>query len=261
MAAFVSGGCGVGGQRRAWPAKGAAVARTHACPTTMVVLPVARAGLAATAKKNQYMGTSVAPEIVLTDKGSDMSRKVKTEDKKVAADQAAAMGILANMSLYASLNPVKRMTYKAKEQAPAYVKKTGNPVEDFYPSSWRNMAPVISLSANRVAVAFEKIDAASNGVKANSNNKPFWKSGATTKNYVAPEAPAQSEPETLDDAAYQRYFPARIRNKAPAMEFRRPSFANTEDPSAYFMLQKETVPLRMALAEKLLTKLGRKGDG
>jgi len=204
------------------------------------------------------MGTSEAPKISIFDTGMDTTRKISISTVSIDSNLSKATEILANSALLASLN--KKGKKSGSMLLSSTSKSTTGKVEDmYYPLSTRNLAPVIEIEKGKgIKVSYERIDASSNGIKASTKDSiAFWKK-PVTKEYVPQEsfgsyATAKSkgnQVEVLDDTLYRQYYPSRIRNKAPAIQMRRPAFEN--DMSAYLILE----PIRAELDYELAAKLG-----
>lgn len=173
----------------------------------------------------------------------------------VGLDTATAQTILGNMALFTALKSRSRLGTSA---AAAAVRESptgpagGAPKDVYFPTSTRNQAPVISFGANDcISVAYAAVNPVVGGVAANSpDSVAFWK--AKAYKYEAPPSPpadAAAAPEVLETAAYERYFPTKIRNRAPVISMRPP--AGPWDTTAYLTVGSEVVPLNASAARQL----------
>lgn len=202
----------------------------------------------------------VAPMITLSfaSPASDLdgTAKVGLSMAPVGLDTATAQTILGNMALFAALKSRTRLGTFAAEAA---VRESptgpagGAPKDVYFPASTRNQAPVISFGADNdsISVAYTPINPVVGGVAANSSDSvAFWKT--KTYKYAAPptpEADAPAAPEVLETAAYERYFPTKIRNRAPVISMRPP--AGPWDTTAYLTVGSEVVQLNASAARQL----------
>ncbi|GAB0492243.1 hypothetical protein MMPV_003504 [Pyropia vietnamensis] len=200
----------------------------------------------------------VAPMITLSfaTPASDLdgTAKVGLSMKPVGLDTATAQTILGNMALFAAL---KSRTRLATSAAVAAVRESptgpagGTPKDVYFPMSTRNQAPVISFGKDNdsISVAYTAINPVVGGVAANSaDGVAFWKN--KTYKYEAPATPdAAPAPEVLSTAAYERYFPTKIRNRAPVISMRPP--AGPWDTTAYLTVGSEVVQLNASAARQL----------
>lgn len=201
----------------------------------------------------------VAPMITLSfaSPASDLdgTAKVGLSMAPVGLDTATAQTILGNMALFTALKSRSRLGTSA---AAAAVRESptgpagGAPKDVYFPTSTRNQAPVISFGANdRISVAYAAVNPVVGGVAANSpDSVAFWK--AKAYKYEAPPSPpadAAAAPEVLETAAYERYFPTKIRNRAPVISMRPP--AGPWDTTAYLTVGSEVVPLNASAARQL----------
>jgi len=202
----------------------------------------------------------VAPMITLSfaQPASDLdgTAKVGLSMAPVGLDTTMAQTILANMSLFAALKSRTRLAPSAAAAA-ARESPTGSagsaPKDVYFPVATRNQAPVISFGAanDSISVAYTAINPVVGGQAANSSDSvAFWKT--KTYKYEAPSTPAAdaaAAPEVLETAAYERYFPTKIRNRAPVISMRPP--AGPWDTSAYLTVGSEVVALNSSAARQV----------
>jgi len=231
----------------------ARVRRTRAVSTA-----VARQTVRAAARSSSAMGSSVAPRIRIFDTGVETTRRIEVLNEPIAPSSAASTA-LANAALFATIARRGKSQDTASRKTAAAKPEGVSSSDYFYPAATRDLAPMISIdaSAKNVKVSIEPVVASVSGVKTSSTSrpKPFWKQ-STLKNYTLPSSAPTSgdEPESLDDAKYTSYFPARRRNLAPQLKIQSPLMGGG---GAYVILESTRAKLDLARAEKLATSLGR----
>lgn len=191
-----------------------------------------RNACSAFASPSASMGDSIAPVIKIKDTKWDGTSSVAVSMEKIATSEAAAVGIAGNSALGATLR--RRSPAASAPDNAASVVPPGTAPKDFYfPSSTRNEAPVIEISPNSISVGYEKINPTIGGVAANSSDSvAFWKE--TPFKYTAPDAPEVVDgAEVISTAAFEMYFPTKIRNRAPEISIKRP--VSDEDPTGGFI--------------------------
>jgi len=197
------------------------------------------------------MGSSLAPRIRISDTGSDSTRKIEVSSEAIAPSNAAST-ILANSALFAAM---ARRGASEEDGDAASSKPEGMSSADFYyPSSSRDVAPVISIESDGVKVSFEPITASVSGRSTSSKPKPFW-AQSTLKNYTAPSSADEAAEAPIDDAAFVAYFPARVRNLAPEIQIQSPLIGGG---GAFVTLESTRAKLNTALADQILEKYSEK---
>lgn len=193
------------------------------------------------------MGDSMAPKITLVNTGSDATSKLKVHWEVVPPNTADAISTEANVAFNLSLRSQQRTPSlpSATETCPP-----GTEPKDFYfPSTTRNLAPVISFEYNEsISISYDKINPSVAGVSACAPDSiAFWK--APNYKYSAPDAPEAPMPEIISTEPFEAYFPTRVRNVAPMINMKKP--AGDWDKSAFLEVGNEFVALSGDLAREL----------
>lgn len=200
----------------------------------------------------------MAPVISIKDTGTDQTSKVSVNWEAVSTSEGTAVGVAGNVSLAMSLMskdrpPVLKPAPPSKSALP----DGASPVDHYFPADIRNEAPIVTLDekTNSVRVVYEAVDVEVAGVSANSvDSVAFWKK----KSYKwAGDDELVSEPEAstivqevMDSSRFERYYPTKVRNFAPAMEMKPPK--GDWDTSAYFTLKSDYVTLDETTATAIL---------
>ncbi|CDF37131.1 unnamed protein product [Chondrus crispus] len=196
------------------------------------------------------MGDSIAPKIVVVNTGNEQTSRLTLEWAAIPPKTGDATSVLANTALKIALRSISKVASSPAPVQPCPPSVT--PKNFYFPPETRNMAPVISMTANEsISVAVESINPSVANVKANSpDSVAFWKT--PTYKYSAPDADEPVKPEVLSTELYEAYFPTKIRNLAPKISMRPP--AGDWDKTAYLILDKEFVALNPDLARQLTVK-------
>lgn len=197
------------------------------------------------------MGDSIAPKISIKDTGNPATSSVNFLMQKVLPNTSEATSITGNMSLYVSLR--SRINSPALTPTETTTPPAGvSPADYYFPKETRNLAPVISFEYNKsIGVQYNPINPSVGGIEANSvDTIAFWK--PKDYKYSAPENADQDEPEVISTAEFEKYYPSRIRNRAPFIQMKKP--AGDWDTTAYIKIGSEVVSFNEMLARKLSVK-------
>lgn len=197
------------------------------------------------------MGDSIAPKITLTDTKDAATSKVSIVWEKLAPKDAMAVDVTANTALAASLKSVSKVV-GALPTTTAPPPPSVAPADHYFPSGVRNIAPVISLTDDKVAVSMSEINPKVGGISANApESVAFWK--AKSYKYSAPPTPDSVAPETISTELFESFIPSSRRNIAPVITMKKP--AGDWDTTAYVTIGSEYVGFSTELAQKLKVKL------
>lgn len=197
------------------------------------------------------MGDSLAPVIKIKDTKWDGTSSVSVSMGKIAASEADAVGVAGSAALGATMR--RRAVAAGVDAAPISLPAGVAPKDFYFPTATRNEAPIIDISPTSISVTYEKINPTVGGAAANSTDSvAFWKK--KTYKYTAPDAPEVVEgAEVISTAAFEKYFPTKIRNRAPEIVMKRP--VSAEDPTGgYLTLDSVLVKVNTDIARELTVK-------
>lgn len=210
------------------------------------------------------MGDSVAPKIRLVDTKSDATSKIFIEWETLYPNASEAVTVTSNTALNIALRSRTRGPSSAGATMPLPVPEGMSAADFYFPKEYRNSAPFIDLaSRNSISVEMKFVNPTCGGYEANeAGSTAFWKKRTPESDYTPPESVAtnQEYDEPLNSEEYERYFPTKVRNRAPVINMRGPTEAWRKMP-AFLEVGNSYVKLNTKLASQLtVTKEGDEPD-
>lgn len=215
---------------------------------------------------------NLAPVITVKDTKTDQLSRIGLSMSPIVLDEATAAALLEKVALTATISRKKGSQQSAiasssttqKAVADESVRDT---VRRCFPDKYRGLAPVVSVEENGVGVRWERIVKVVGGVESGDSggleegagassggatkSVPFWKKTELKWAKMAAQSSAETgqEPEVIETERFEKYFPTRIRNRAPMIRMRAPNGEN--DRTAFLEVGSEFVGLSESLARRV----------